>query len=161
MTESECKHFFEKWFGAPLDKLEEIPEGDGAFAAMSTCWGLYERFLSTLSKEEKQARKMRDFEVSTAEQANDIWNMCRDGLAHSAMFFVKREPRGKKKTKVKYMSYEINGNFTRAFEFDTKNPNLLMINPWLFKKLVVSIYRSNYQLLVKNEGAPMPTAFQA
>jgi len=44
-NQNEARENFERWYVKPLQILERIPNGDGAFVALATSCFLYERYV--------------------------------------------------------------------------------------------------------------------
>jgi len=93
---------FQRWVEAPLAALRSLPNGDGAFAALTIACGLYERFIdSTLHRQGSPATPEAFKTTAAADLACDpaafdrFWNGYRLGLAHA--FHPKQyvEKRGK------------------------------------------------------------------
>src|SRR5262249_373534 len=84
------KQKFERWVLAPIERLRALPNGDGAFAALTICCGLFERFIrSCLDKENVKAtpqafRKQPAKELGCTEEAvQRFWDGYRLGMQHA------------------------------------------------------------------------------
>jgi hypothetical protein len=83
---------FDRWVVAPLAKLKELPDGDGAFAALSIAFGLYERFIDSQLKKAGLKASPKNFHAAastdfdglvTPENFQRFWEMYRVGMQHA------------------------------------------------------------------------------
>ncbi|HEY5895319.1 MAG TPA: hypothetical protein VIT91_19025 [Chthoniobacterales bacterium] len=97
---------FDRWVVVPLAALRAIPRADGAFAALSMSFGLYERFLASkihkrgpsADDEARWAEASADFDrkVSVAD-FKKFWEMYLVGMQHC--FHPKHFTKGKDNAK--------------------------------------------------------------
>jgi len=83
---------FNRWYIEPINKLKELPNGDGGFAAFMITIPLYERYIT--SKLKLENKPTEDTDIRT-EMANDLhltdgqrsvfWAIFRIGFTHGAM----------------------------------------------------------------------------
>lgn len=148
---------FERWFVQPLAKLHEIPNGDGAFIALATSCFLYERYAVAVIKgsggkadrQAKIAQFMADFTTNQAT-ARAFWDVIRDGILHQAM--PKQSGYDGKSLPV----WQFHHSFKQPVELgtDPRGLSILKIEPWLFTKKVIDLWRQNLDLLDQNASFP-------
>ena len=94
---------FRRWVLARIEKLRELPNGDGAFAALSICCGLFERFIwSCLDTEDVKAtpknfRRRAAKDLGCTEEAfQRFWEGYRLGMQHAFQpkAYIERRGRG-------------------------------------------------------------------
>ena len=96
---------FDAWYVKAIEKLKELPEGDGAFAALMIALPLYERYITAKLKLEgktidEEALKLeigRDLRL-TDGQRRVFWDVFRVGFTHHGM-----GKRGKTKWRVSHL----------------------------------------------------------
>lgn len=99
------EQLFKRWVLAVVPKLRELPDGDGAFAALSMAFGLYERFIdSKLNKDGKEASPA-NFRIVAAEDfrlgetgptaIQRMWDGFRLGMQHAFQPKAYIEKKGK------------------------------------------------------------------
>ena len=80
---------FERWFGRSIEKLAELPNGDGAFAALMIALPLYDCFIH--AKLKLEGRPTTDAIVQnemgadlglTDYQRQVFWDVFRNGFMH-------------------------------------------------------------------------------
>ena len=82
----------EGWFVRAIDKLDELPEGDGAFAALMIVLPLYERYIvgklklerKEAGEADKQEEMSKDLELDN-KQRSIFWAIFRVGFTHQGM----------------------------------------------------------------------------
>ena len=67
---------FYGWFILPIEKLKELPEGDGGFLALSAALFLCERYYRALTNtlHEKGIRDDETFKIEAAKEINELLN---------------------------------------------------------------------------------------
>lgn len=84
---------FKRWFVVPFNKLKEIPNGDGAFVALSMGLFLCERYykLEARIQDEETTSKDDQFRNKAAKDLNvnstffcHFWQVFRNGMQHQA-----------------------------------------------------------------------------
>jgi hypothetical protein len=152
---------FERWYAAPLAVLETVPNGDGAFVAFSVSLTLYERFARSALKaaglkandEALHARLADDFAIVKTE-ATEFWNVMRHGMQHQAMP-MQRQHGGATLT-----PWRFHGDFPRPIQFGSQEGSrLLQVQPWLFRDVVLKLYRGSPQLIDQNQSFPRANIF--
>ena len=147
---------FQRWYVDPLRKLQEIPNGDGGFVALSTSCFLYERYAVTVIKggggkadrDTKILQFMNDFNTDKPT-AEAFWDVIRDGMLHQAM--PKTGEFGKKTS----MGWAFHGSLTKPVGMGKANGNdILLIEPWLFTERVITLWQANLDLLDKSKSFP-------
>jgi len=58
---------FDGWFAKPIEKLRELPQGDGGFVALSVALFLCERYYRTLTNTHEGQRDDKAFKVEAAK----------------------------------------------------------------------------------------------
>jgi hypothetical protein len=140
----------ERWFLTPVVRLEQIENGDGAFAAMSISLSLYERFVHSQLHSTGQKATPEAFEAFGASDLNvpadvfnKFWGMYRVGIQH---FF---QPKRFTSKGIRY-GWRISADYKETPEFlsDPNEKDLIhvVINPWSFAKLVGERYRNNFNV---------------
>jgi hypothetical protein len=83
---------FTAWYAKSIEKLKELPEGDGAFAALMIALPLYERYIIAKLKLDGNPTGDEDVrrEISNDLKLDDrhrsiFWGMVRTGFMHQAM----------------------------------------------------------------------------
>ena len=148
------KDFFERWYEAPLKKLEELPNGDGGFVVLATACFLYERYVVACIKERgdtatpdaKIDALSKDFNIDD-KTANVFWDVIRNGFLHQAM------PKMKDKGGETVKGWQTSSAFDTPITFDKKN-NILKVEPWKFRDRVLHLWKDNIELISKNESFP-------
>ena len=147
---------FEGWFVAPIDKLKELPEGDGAFIAMSVGLFLCERFYRTKTNTHEgqggdlafRAEAAADLGVSP-DTFEVFWKVFRHGIQHQGM--------------PKEISLQ---NPERHFRWDITShadgtPKIIPcdathfmveVNPWKFCDSMIQKFRDEPEILDKAES---------
>lgn len=154
MEESDIS-LFKRWVEAPVAKLRELPNGDGAFAAMSMAFGLYERYLDSCvhSRGEKPTPQARIEEASkdfgrkvSSSDFKGFWDMYRVGMQHH--FHPKHFTKGKDNTRWGWDISE--GHGYKAYpELIQREDDLFLfvIDPWMFIGHVLERWRANSHLM--------------
>lgn len=160
--ESDPQELFERWYVVPLRWLEAIPNGDGAFVAFAVSLALYERFAKAAIKKDtgKKAndialcgRLAQDFGVSESE-AEEFWQVMRHGLQHQAM------PMQSQQGASSLPGWLFNGNLPRPIQFGRQgSQRMLLVQPWLFRDIVLRMYRSRPDLIDYNQSFPWASIY--
>lgn len=146
---------FRGWFEAPIAKLKELPEGDGAFAALMIALPLYERSIIAglklaelpAGEDEIRAAMSADLGLDDRDRAT-FWAMFRVGFMHQAMVSS-----GTTKWLVSHRFGEIP-------EFRTVNGDrCLCIDPWKFADRVVATFLSDPRRFTVSVSFPLADVF--
>ena len=148
---------YERWVLAVIPKLRELPDGDGAFAALSIAFGLYERFIdSKLSKEKvkatpenfnEEAAKDMGLQDDGADVVSRFWNGFRLGMQHAFQpkAYIEKEGRGNR------WGWEIAEGSGYEFypRIIRKESDLFIvkIDPWKFLSHVLKRWEENSELM--------------
>jgi hypothetical protein len=139
---------------APIEKLRELPHGDGAFAALSMCCGLFERLIDSFLKEDKVEATPKAFREAAAEELgcseealSRFWDGYRLGMQHAFQpkSYVQDAGRGDRwgwemaEGDVFHRYPEIIKTDSHAF--------ILRIDPWKFVNHVLERWRQNPELM--------------
>lgn len=146
---------FEKWFVVPINKLKELPEGDGAFIALMAVLPLYERYIiaklkhaNTETSDEKQRIAISNDLNLNNHQRSIFWAVFRVGLCHQAM---------PQSGKTKWM---ISSKFGELPEFSEENgTRYVKLDPWKFADRVLQKYQSEPHLISISESFPLASIF--
>ena len=141
---------FERWFGCSIDKLRELPTGDGAFAALMIAIPLYERYI--IAKLKLAGDPTEDPNVQYAigndlrldeRQRRVFWDTFRNGFMHQGMA---------KGGKTKWMISHI---FGEVPEFRTfAGEEYICLDPWKFADRVLAQFRADHRLITASESFP-------
>ena len=137
--DAEAHRLFDRWVIVPFAALRQLPDGDGAFAALAMGFGLYERYLTSRIhkrkgdiEKERYEEASRDFDqaVSSAD-FKSFWEMYRVGVQH--YFHPKHFIKGKDRIRWGWDISESKGYaaFPRVIKSES-DLFIIAINPWLF-----------------------------
>lgn len=146
---------FERWFGRSIEKLAELPNGDGAFAALMISLPLYDRFIH--AKLKLEGRPATDAFVQgeieadlglTDHQRRVFWAMFRNGFMHQGMA---------KDGKTKWVISHVYGALP---VFRTiAGQEVICLDPWKFTDRVLAKFRADHRLITASESFPWPGIF--
>lgn len=139
-----------------------MPNGDGAFIALSVSCALYERYaVARLEQSIKKADKknrldqfMTDF-AADERTAEVFWSVIRDGLAHQAMP-LHHARRGKHPPWWFHESYP---DTTPIRLENVRGTEVLKVQPWQFMDRVLSLWQDNTDLLTSSSSFPWGNIF--
>jgi hypothetical protein len=151
---------FDGWFVKPIEKLKELPEGDGGFLALSAALFLCERYYrastNTLhGKRDDETFKMeaaKDFGISL-DDFKCFWMVYRNGIQHQGTpqkYFDKN--------RVKYTSH-ISEEFDKAIpEIHKINAykRVIRLNVWKFADLIITKFKTNPEVFEKAIARTFP-----
>lgn len=146
---------FEGWYARAIDKLAELPEGDGAFACLMIALPLYERYTvaklklagSPTGLEEVKNEMTHDLGIDRS-QLSRFWSAYRDGFAHQGMG---------QDGKTKYVVSDLYGELP-TFQL-VNGRDSICLNPWKFAQRVLDKYRADPRLITASESFPLATVF--
>jgi hypothetical protein len=153
MNEEEAINKFRIWYIEPVEKLKELPNGNGGFVAFMVGIALYERLIiADLSLKGKktdvpsiQQAMMIDLKL-TEKQQHIFWDVFRNGLFHQAM------PKSGK------TGYWFRHTFSGYPEFIEENERtIICIDPWEFTDRVINAFLSDPKLIIESESYPLPS----
>lgn len=165
------KFLRERYFDQPLHAIEHsgmIPEGNGAIIALMVVFPLYERylddaFLSAPAGTTWEQFRARDLGLpdNPTTDADQFWNVFRDGLGHSAMFFEHSDTAKKKKNNWTLPKVSLDGNHPNLPVFGTTRTGerVICLNPWGFVSHVLSKYKADPDLFMRDTEAPLLSLF--
>ena len=147
--------YFNRWFVNPINKLKDLPDGDGGFAAFMIAIPLYERYIKGKLKlagecaDKKSVKK----EISKDLRMNDderkiFWDMFRNGFMHQGM---------PKKGKTKYMFSSSFSAIPEVKEINSKN--FICLDPWKFSERVLNKFLEEPKLITVSESCPLASIF--
>jgi hypothetical protein len=142
---------FIRWFVVPLKALKAIPDGDGAFMALSMGCFLCERYYRTEEGIEDSPKKEDQFLTAAAKDLKvkksffiQFWDMYRNGMQHQG------SPRIAERDGKIFYKWCIHGNYkaipTLAMRDDI---NIICIDPWKFADLMIDKFLKKQKNLDK------------
>lgn len=166
MTPEAAKTLFERWYVAPLKKVEELPNGDGGLVAVSVSCYLYERYAVAVLdargvKADREAvvqQLAADFSVNSAT-AEAFWEMVRHGFLHQGMPLAPRDGRGAA-APPKYSGWLTEHQFPAMALDTTIQPPLLKFQPWKFRDRVLGLWLARPDLLIANASFPWASIYR-
>jgi len=138
--DAETHRFFDRWVVVPFSVLRQLPDGDGAFAALAMGFGLYERFIDSKihnrgdkpCPERRYEEAAKDFEDRVkAEDFKSFWDMYRVGIQH--YFHPKHFTKSNDNTRWGW-DISANENYNAFPVILNPEPDLFIIaiDPWAF-----------------------------
>ena len=131
---------FNRWFVAPYNKLKELPNGDGAFVALSMGLFLCERYYKTEARiqDEEGTSKDAQFRVKAAKDLNvnstffeHFWQVFRNGMQHQAT------PKTYKVGTITY-KWRFDADYEAHPMYFDKGPHrIICLNPWKFTDFMI------------------------
>jgi hypothetical protein len=148
---------FEGRYARPIDKLAELPDGNGAHAALMIALPLYERYLVARlrldgrppSDAGKRDEVARDLGLDPAE-GSKLWAVLRDGFGHHPMG---RDGRAR------WSVGDAHGEVPEVRS--GTGPDVVCVDPWKFARRVLSKYRDDPRLITAADGFPLADVFAA
>ncbi len=146
---------FDGWFVKPIEKLEELPEGDGAFAALMITLPLYERYIDAKLKlagkdrtpENKEEEAGKDLGLED-QQRRIFWSIFRIGFMHQAMGTFGNT------------MWLVDDSIGDLPEFrDIGSHSYVCLNPWKFAKRLFAKYRDDHRLIDASVSFPLADVF--
>jgi len=150
---------FDGWFVKPIEKLKELPEGDGGFLALSAALFLCERYYRALTA---TIYGKSDDETFKIEAAKDLgislddfkcfWMVYRNGIQHQGTpqkYFDKN--------RVKYTSL-ISDEFNAIPEIHKINAykREIRLNVWKFADFIITKFKTNPEVFKKAISRTFP-----
>jgi hypothetical protein len=139
---------FVRWYVTPVTKLREIPNGDGAFIALSVAFSLFERYYRIKSESQETDPNGGKFRKEAAKDLNvntvfftDFWSTYRNGLLHQGTPKIYKNKNRKHKWLI---SGEFDGYPTY---FDKGGYRYICIDPWKFYDFIVDKIFKNRKAL--------------
>jgi hypothetical protein len=151
---------FNGWFVKPIEKLKEIPEGDGGFLALSAALFLCERYYRALTDTLNGKRDDEKFKIAAAkdlglslEDFNCFWIVYRNGVQHQGTpkKFID------KKNQIKYF-FHISDEFNGIPEIHKINAykREIRLNVWEFADLIINKFKTNESVFRKAVSRTFP-----
>ena len=146
---------FDAWFVRSIEKLKELPEGDGAFAAMMIALPLYERLIFARLKvagrstaQEDIARAIGDDLGLSQAERKVFWDMFRVGFMHRGMVKAGRT------------QWLVSHKFGAEPEFRTyAGQRCVCVDPWKFADRVLAAFSEDTRLITASESFPLADVF--
>ena len=151
---------FDGWFTKPIEKLKEIPEGDGGFLALSAALFLCERYYRALTDTLNGKRDDEQFKIAAAkdlglslEDFNCFWIVYRNGVQHQGT----PQKYIDKKNQIKYF-FRISDEFNGIPEIYKINAykREIRLNVWKFADLIINKFKSNEAVFRKAVSRTFP-----
>lgn len=139
---------FVRWYVTPIANLRAIPEGDGAFIALSVAFSLFERYYRIETTTQEDDRDTLSFKNKGAEELGVnkefftvFWSTYRNGLLHQGSPKIYENNNRKHK-------WLISGDFNEyPTYYDKKGVRIICIDPWKFNDFIVDkIFRNRKAL---------------
>jgi hypothetical protein len=135
---------FIRWFVVPLSTLKAIPNGDGAFVAMSIGCFLCERYYRSVTGTQDDYRKTDYIKAAAKDLKVDgpffaaFWDIFRNGVQHQATPKAASRADGNA-NRVKHYKWRISSDYdaipTRYF---SRGFSVICLDPWKFAELMIS-----------------------
>lgn len=146
---------FRRWFSASIEKLKELPTGDGAFAALMIAFPLYERYIVAKLKLDGQPTESDDVRAEmsrdlglTDQQRSRFWKIFRVGFTHQAMGGAGATP---------YLVSHVFGDRPQFHTID--GVETVCLDPWKFADRVLNEFISRPELITASESFPLAGIF--
>lgn len=138
---------FDGWFVKPIEKLKDLPEGDGGFLALSAALFLCERYYRALTDTLDGKRDDETFKIAAAKDLglslddfNHFWIVYRNGIQHQGTpkKFID------KKNKIKYF-FHISDEFSSIPETYKINAykREIRLSAWKFADLIIRKFKTH------------------
>ncbi len=146
---------FEGWFIKPIEKLKELDNGDGGFAALMIAIPLYERYISgklkldgrAESDENKKTEIAADLKLSD-HQRSIFWSIFRIGFMHQAM------------PKAGNTGWVVSQTYGELPEFKTQgNRTFVCLDPWKFAARLLNKFKKDPRLITTSGSFPLADVF--
>ena len=153
--DAEAHRLFDRWVIVPFSALRQLPNGDGAFAALAIAFGLYERYIisqihkrggSADAKERNNEASMDFGGAVSPEDFESFWDMYRVGVQH--YFHPKHFTKGKDKTRWCWDISENKGYTGHPKVIQTEaDLFIITIDPWLFVEHTLNRWYQHPELM--------------
>lgn len=147
---------FNGWYVSAVAKLRELPEGDGAFAALMIALPLYERLVIARLKiagsatGEAEIRQAISADLGLSDQdRSTFWQMFRTGFMHQGMVAS-----GKTRWLVSHRFGEL-----PEFRDMDAGGRCVCIDPWKFADRVFGAFQADPRLITASESFPLADVF--
>lgn len=141
---------FNGWFVEPIEKLKELPEGDGGFLALSAALFLCERYYRTLTNTHDGKRDNERFKIEAAKDlglsSDDFmcfWKVYRNGIQHQGM---PKTYVDKQNVRYTWRTHDDFNAIPEIYKIDVQNHEI-RLNPWKFANLIISKFKTNPTVL--------------
>jgi hypothetical protein len=150
MNEEKASEQFEKWFVDPIEKLKELPNGNGGWVAFMVALVLYERLIVArlMLRDGKAPKKdvRREMAIDlglTRDKLDKFWKMFRDGIFHEGMPNTQEG---------KYLFHHALSEYP---EFKMiEGVERICFDPWKFANRVLTEFLSNPALITASKSFP-------
>lgn len=150
------KELLDRWYGAPIKKLECLPHGDGAIAGMMIVLPLFERYIHIKKIKDTSGKKFYqimadEIGLPSADAADEFWTTFRHGFCHAGMPFEEDRNRNRLPNVSFHHEYP---KFPQKVK-DKDGKDVFILDPWKFIHHVHNIYLANPNLLEQHPQAPL------
>ncbi|MCX5848348.1 MAG: hypothetical protein NTW65_02720 [Deltaproteobacteria bacterium] len=137
---------FNGWFVEPIEKLKELPEGDGGFLALSAALFLCERYYRAFTDTHYGRGDDEPFKIAAAkdfglslDDFKCFWMVYRNGVQHQGI------PRKYVDSKKVEFIWNISDEFNAIPEFYEINTykREIRLNVWKFADLIIDKFKTN------------------
>jgi len=143
---------FEGWFVSPIEKLKELPEGDGGFLALSAALFLCERYYRAKTNTHEKKKSPLFMKAAAQDMGlslidfNRFWQVYRNGMLHQGMPKRYIDP----SSNITFRAHT-DARFTSipTFVRISRNTREIRLDPWKFAELIISKFKNNPLLLKK------------
>lgn len=151
---------FDGWFVKPIEKLKELPEGDGAFLTLSTALFLCERYYRASTDTLAGKRDDETFKIAAAkdlglslEDFKRFWIVYRHGVQHQGTPKVYFDD----KNKIKY-SWLITDEITEILEIYKINAykREIRLDVWKLADFIINKFKTNTEVFQKAISSTFP-----
>ena len=147
---------FDGWFVKPIEKLEELPEGDGAFAALMITLPLYERYIDAKLKlagkgrtpENKEEEAGKDLGLEVQQSEDFLEQILRIGFMHQAMGTF---------GDTMWLVDDSIGDLPEFRRYG--GHSYVCLNPWKFAKRLFAKYKDDHRLVDASDSFPLADVF--
>jgi hypothetical protein len=150
------KVLLDRWYSAPIRKLECLPHGDGAIAGVMIVLPLFERYIHIKKSKDTSGRNFYqimadEVGLPSPQVAEEFWKTFRHGFCHTGMPFEEdrnQNPLPSISFRHDYPKFpqKVKGN---------NNNDVFIIDPWKFIHHVHDIYLADPTLLEQHPQAPL------
>ena len=154
--ESTPRERFEGWYKASVEKLRELPDGDGAISVLMIAFPWYERAIkgrlklagSKTTEEAFRLAVMDDLKISEIE-FKIFWDAYRNGVLHQAM---PKDGKTKWSIDSKFLAYPV-------ISQSENGERVIQIDPFKFADHVAAMFDSDDRLVDISESYPLARIF--
>ncbi len=151
---------FNGWFVEPIEKLKEVPDGNGGFLALSAALFLCERYYRALTDTLDGKRDDETFKIAAAkdfglslDDFKCFWIVYRNGIQHQGT--PKKYIDKKNKIKYFFCTSEAFNELPEIFKINAYKREI-RLNHWKFADFIINKYKTNPEVLLKAVSGTFP-----